>query len=100
MSFADYYTKYYIQSRLESRAEINRARLKTVRPLTLSRIQAQEHKPEFKKLVGGPGFEPGASRSRTVLVACPLVSRRLPRCPPELKLLRFGVRPCPPRSAW
>ncbi len=35
-------------------------------------------------LVGGPGFEPGASRSRTVLVACPPVSRRLPRCPPEV----------------
>jgi hypothetical protein len=27
-------------------------------------------------LVGGPGFEPGASRSRTVLVACPRVSGR------------------------
>ena len=35
-------------------------------------------------LVGGPGFEPGASRSRTVLVACPGVSRRLPKGPPDL----------------
>src|SRR5712691_1420956 len=51
-------------------------------------------------LVGGPGFEPGASRSRTVLVMCPLVSRRLRRCPPELKLPLLGVRPCPPRAAW
>jgi hypothetical protein len=30
------------------------------------------------KLVGGPGFEPGASRSRTVSVPCPPVSGRLP----------------------
>jgi len=52
------------------------------------------------KMVGGPGFEPGASRSRTVLVACPPVSRRLPRCPPELKLPLLGVRLCPPRAAW
>ncbi len=51
-------------------------------------------------LVGGPGFEPGASRSRTVSIACPLVSRRLPRCPPELELPLLGVRPCPPRAAW
>src|SRR6266852_6043763 len=51
-------------------------------------------------LVGGPGFEPGASRSRTVVIACPLVSRRLPRCPPELKLPHLRVRPCPPRATW
>ncbi len=30
-------------------------------------------------LVGGPGFEPWASRSRTVVFACPLVSWRFPR---------------------
>jgi hypothetical protein len=53
-----------------------------------------------QKLVGGPGFEPGASRSRTVVVACPLLSRRLPRCPPELKLPHLRVRPCPPRATW
>src|SRR6202022_2444302 len=41
-----------------------------------------------QSLVGGPGFDPGASRSRTVLVACPRVSRRLRRCPSELKLPR------------
>ncbi len=80
--------------------EIKRARLKTVRPPNSGRVQAQEHKSEFRTLVGGPGFEPGASRSRTVLVACPPVSRRLPRCPPELKLQLLGVRPCPPRAAW
>ncbi len=31
----------------------------------------------MERLVGGPGYEPGASRSRTVLVACPRVSCRL-----------------------
>ena len=51
-------------------------------------------------MVGGPGFEPGASRSRTVSVLCPPVSRRLPRCPPELKLPLLGVRLCPPTSPW
>src|SRR5260370_25347021 len=30
-----------------------------------------------QKLVGGPGFEPGASRSRTVSAPCPRVSWRL-----------------------
>ncbi len=29
------------------------------------------------KMIGGPGFDPGASRSRTLVTACPLVSRRL-----------------------
>jgi hypothetical protein len=28
------------------------------------------------------------------------VSRRLRRWPPELKLPRPAVRPCPPRAAW
>jgi len=51
-------------------------------------------------LVGGPGFEPGASRSRTVLVACPRVSRRLRRCLLELNLPLLGVHPCPARAAW
>ena len=51
-------------------------------------------------LVGGRGFEPRASRSRTVSVTCPRVSRRVRRCPPELKVPRLGVRACPPRSAW
>src|SRR5260370_40369782 len=35
-----------------------------------------------QKLVGGPGFEPGASRSRTVAGTCPQVSDRL-RCRPR-----------------
>ena len=63
------------------------------------RINAEIGDFEFKN-GRGPGFEPGASRSRTVLVACPLVSPRLPRCPPKLKLPLIGVRPCPPRAAW
>ncbi len=51
--------------------------------------------------VGAPGFDPrGLTPSGTVLIACPLVSRRLRRCPPELKFLLLGVRPCPPRAAW
>jgi hypothetical protein len=35
-------------------------------------------------LVGGPGLEPGASRSRNMLEPCPRVTWRLPQCPPEL----------------
>ena len=54
----------------------------------------------YLELVGGPGFEPGASRSRTVSIACPQGSRRLRRCPPGLKLPLDGVRPCPSRAAW
>jgi ATP/maltotriose-dependent transcriptional regulator MalT len=37
----------------------------------------QKHTNPNSELVGGPGFEPGASRSRTVSAACPRVSRRL-----------------------
>ena len=51
-------------------------------------------------MVGGEGFEPSSSRSRTVLIACPLVSHRLHKGPPELKLPLLGVRPCPRRAAW
>ena len=40
---------------------------------------------QIQNLVGGPGFEPGASRSRTVLMACPRVSCQLRDGPPELK---------------
>ena len=39
-------------------------------------------------LVGGPGFERGASRSRTGRMSCPFVSRRFLSCPPVLKLTR------------
>ncbi len=68
--------------------------------LTASKDDRVAGRFEYKKVVGGPGFEPGASRSRTVLVVCPRVSRRLRRCPPELKLPLLGVPPCPPRAAW
>ena len=98
-AFTNCYTKYYIRSRLESRRYQARTAENRERPGNSSRIQAQEQESVFRTLVGGPGFEPGASRSRTVLVACPPVSRRLPRCPPELKLPRRGVRACPPRAA-
>jgi hypothetical protein len=41
-------------------------------------------------MVGGPGFEPGASRSRTGVMPCPLVSCGIRKVPPvlELDLLR------------
>src|SRR5439155_17472722 len=72
--------------------------------VTRLRCGDSSHRPEMpilnSKLVGGPGFEPGVSRPRTVLVACPPVSRRLPTCPPELKLPLLNVRLCPPRAAW
>jgi hypothetical protein len=40
-------------------------------------------------MVGGPGFEPGASRSRIGCMSCLLVSRRFLSCPPVLKLSAF-----------
>jgi len=45
----------------------------------------------FRKWSGGPGFEPGASRSRTVSVPCPPVSDRLPRRPCEYEIGQAGV---------
>src|SRR5439155_18785331 len=56
----------------------------------------RDHRIRVRQLVGGPGFEPGASCSRTVLVECPRVFRWLPRGPPELKLPLLGVHPCSP----
>src|SRR5438094_4737008 len=52
------------------------------------------------KLVGGPGFEPGASRSRTLRRSCPPVSRRLLLCPPVLSFVRRRVLACPSVSFW
>jgi hypothetical protein len=51
-------------------------------------------------LVGGPGFEPGASRSRTVLVACPLVSCGILQGPAEFNRRSRRLLSCPLRSAW
>src|SRR5437667_10953597 len=45
-----------------------------------------------QNLVGGPGFEPGASRSRTLRRSCPRVSRRFFQCP---SVLNFEGRPVP-----
>jgi hypothetical protein len=42
-------------------------------------------------MVGGPGFEPGASRSRTVAGTCPQVSDRLPCRPREYEIDQAGV---------
>ena len=44
------------------------------------------------RLVGGEGFEPSASRSRTLRTLCPPVSRRFLQCPP---VLNFGSASCP-----
>src|SRR6266704_5050518 len=52
------------------------------------------------KLVGGPGFEPGASRSRTLRTSCPPVSTRFLQCPPVLDFFRRRVLACPPLSSW
>ena len=52
-----------------------------------------------KTLVGGPGFEPGASRSRTLHRSCPRVSRRFLQCPSVLNfeaVVSLCVLPCPP----
>ncbi len=38
-------------------------------------------------MVGGPGFEPGASRSRTVTISCPPVSAGVLEVPPDLEML-------------
>jgi hypothetical protein len=50
-------------------------------------------------MVGGPGFEPGASRSRTVLVVCPRVSSGVRDGPPLPKFRRLSVLLCPPVTA-
>ncbi len=46
---------------------------------------------ETETLVGGEGFEPSASRSRTVSMPCPPVSDRLPRRPREYEIDQAGV---------
>src|SRR3989442_1480728 len=53
--FADYCTKYYITGPFGESGEINRARLKTVRPSSSSRVQVREREFEFTGLVGGTG---------------------------------------------
>src|SRR6266704_1618237 len=54
---------------------------------------------EFKRLVGGPGFEPGASRSRTGTTVRPSVSRRFLACPPVLNRRARRVLSSPPVSS-
>ena len=53
-----------------------------------------------RNLVGGPRFDPGASRSRTVVMSCPPVSPRLLKCPLVLDCCLLRVLPGPPRSSW
>jgi hypothetical protein len=43
------------------------------------------------KMVGGEGFEPSSSRSRTVAGTYPQVSDRLPRGPREYEIDQVGV---------
>ena len=63
----DYYLKHYTTQTFVGTLEINRARRKTVRPSSSSQNSVPGDQFEFSQLVGGPGFEPGASRSRTVI---------------------------------
>ena len=80
--------------------ETNRARLKTVRPSKFGPSSPQYAEFEFSGMVGGRGFEPGASRSRTGSMSCPLVSRRFLWCPPVLNLTHLRVLLCPSVSSW
>ena len=52
------------------------------------------------ELVGGPGFEPGASPSRTLRTSCPPVSRRFLPCPPVRDPVRLRVPWCPSVPFW
>ena len=61
---------------------------------------SQEPGLELKKLVGGPGFEPGASRSRTGRMSCPLMSRGILQGPAEFNRRSRRLLSCPLRSAW
>ena len=65
---------------------------------------ALQHSPirsiRIQNLVGGPGFEPGASRSRTGRMSCPLVSPRFLQGPPVLNFARHRVLLCPLGSSW
>src|SRR5438445_12733110 len=49
-----------------------------------------------KNVRGGPGFEPGASRSRTGTTVCPSISRRFLPCPPVLNRRDRRVLSSPP----
>ncbi len=51
-------------------------------------------------MVGGPGFEPGASRSRTLRMSCPPVSRRFLQCPAVHNFTGCRVTAYPPVSPW
>jgi hypothetical protein len=48
----------------------------------------------------GPGFEPGASRSRTLRTSYPPVSRRFLQCPPVLNFDGRRVLLFPSVSSW
>src|SRR5207237_4469208 len=49
---------------------------------------------QIQNLVGGRGFEPGASRSRTSRISYPLLSRRFLSCPPVPDLTRTPFLLC------
>jgi len=51
-------------------------------------------------MVGGPGFEPGASRSRTGTLLCPRMSLRFLTCPLVLVSRARRVLWCPSVSSW
>jgi hypothetical protein len=67
----------------------------------VQRTRRALYQPKAKErcLVGGPGFEPGASRSRTVWAACPTRSSRTRPTPPEYKSRRLRIRWLPLMTA-
>ncbi len=70
---------------------------------TLHFLQAcfsRQDRLEYMTTVGGPGFEPGASRSRTGRMSCPPVSCRFLRCPPVPNALDLRVLSFPSVSFW
>ena len=51
-------------------------------------------------MVGGPGFEPGASRSQTGVMSCPLVSSGVRAVPPVLEMDLLRVLPVTSCIHW
>src|SRR5437762_1851399 len=80
--------------------------IRAIRIYGHSRVDQSRHRTTSEiagsnaKMVGGPGFEPGASRSRTLRISCPPVSRRFRQCPPVLNFDGRCVLLCPSVSSW
>jgi site-specific DNA recombinase len=90
-SAADPYVKRLWNRALVERIEIRAgqiARVELKEPFAGLFLWAGSNK---GRLVGDPGFETAASRSRTVSMPCPPVSDRLPRRPREYEIDQAGV---------